>query len=81
MTLRVDGRFEGAPGRAQGGYTGGLLHDGRPRRVWFRSAIPLEADLDVATDHDTTTVMRDGQLVLESHSVDPLTDCLPSTRP
>ena len=76
MTLRIDGRFEGAPGRAQGGYTGGLLHDGRPRRVWFRSAIPLEADLDVATDHDTTTVMRDGQLVLESHPVDPLTDPL-----
>lgn len=78
VTLRVDGRFEGAPGRAQGGYTGGLLHDGRPRRVWFRSAIPLDTDLDVASDDETTTVTRDGELVLESHPVDPLTDPLES---
>ena len=75
-TLRVDGRFEGAPGRAQGGYTGGLLHDGRPRRVWFRSAIPLDTDLDVASASATTTVTRDGELVLESHPVEPLDDPL-----
>ncbi len=76
MSLRVDGRFEGAPGRAQGGYTGGLLHDGRPRRVWFRSAIPLDTDLDVDADGETTTVSRGGTLVLESHPVEPLTDAL-----
>lgn len=76
MTFRVDGRFEGAPGRAQGGYTGGLLHDGRPRRVWFRSAIPLDTDLDLVSNGETTTVTRNGALVLESYPVDRLTDPL-----
>jgi len=76
MALRVDGRFEGAPGRAQGGYTGGLLHDGQPRRVWFRSAIPLDIDLDVDADGETVTVTRDGTLVIESHPIAPLSDPL-----
>lgn len=80
MSLRVPGRFEGAPGRAQGGYAGGLLDDGRPRRVWFRSAIPLDTDLDVDLDVDTgdeaTTVTNDGAIVIESHPVEPLTDPL-----
>ena len=77
ITLHVDGRFEGAPGRAQGGYTGGLLHDGRPRRVWFRSAIPLDVDLEVEIEGETTRVTRDGALVLESHPEEPLSDPLP----
>jgi hypothetical protein len=76
MSLHVPGRFEGAPGRAQGGYTGGLLHDGRPRRVWFRSAIPLDTDLDVDTEGDIWTVTSDGTIVLESHPVEPLTNPL-----
>ena len=74
--LHVPGRFEGAPGRAQGGYTGGLLHDGQPRRVWFRSAIPLDTDLDVASDGDATKVTLEGTLVIESHPVGSLTDPL-----
>ncbi len=76
--LHVPGRFEGAPGRAQGGYTGGLLEDGQPRRVWFRSAIPLDTDLDVAIDGETTKVSLDETLVLESHPTDTLTDPMPS---
>lgn len=44
--------------------------------MWFRSAIPLDTDLDVDTDGDTTIVTRDGNLVLESHPVDALTDPL-----
>lgn len=78
MSFRVEGRFEGAPGRAQGGYTGGLLHDGRPRRVWFRSAIPLDVDLEVDTDRETTAVTLDGNVVLESHPVGRLADPLPT---
>lgn len=77
MSLRVPGRFEGAPGRAQGGYTGGLLHDGQPRRVWFRSAIPLDTELEVMTDEATTIASLGGTLVLESHPTDPLADPMP----
>lgn len=77
MTFIIPGRFEGAPGRAQGGYAAGILHDGGPRRVWFRSAIPLDTELVVGTDGETTSVTRDGRLVLESHPVDPLQDPLP----
>lgn len=77
MSFRVPSRFEGAPGRAQGGYAAGLLHDGGPRRVWFRAAIPLDVDLDVVPDGETTRVVRDGILVLESHPVDPIDDPLP----
>lgn len=76
MSLHVPGRFEGAPARAQGGYTGGLLHDGRPRRVWFRSPIPLDVDLETESKGETTTVSLDGTLVLESHPIEPLTDPL-----
>lgn len=74
MSFIVPARFEGAPGRAQGGYAAGLLHDGRPRRVWFRSAVPLDRELAVADDGETISVTLDGTLVLESHTVDPLDD-------
>lgn len=77
MSFTVPGRFEGAPGRAQGGYAGGMLHDGAPRRVWFRSPVPLETELEVATEGETTSITRDGRLILESHPVDPLDDPLP----
>jgi hypothetical protein len=77
MSFIVPGRFEGAPGRAQGGYAGGILHDGVPRRVWFRSAVPLDTELGVATDGETTSVTFNGTLILESHPVDPLADPLP----
>lgn len=77
-TLRIDGRFEGAPARAQGGYAGGLLHDSRPRRVWFRSAIPLDVDLDVQSEEETIRVSRAGTLVLESHPIGPLSAPLES---
>jgi hypothetical protein len=46
--------------------------------VWFRSAIPLDTDLDVDADGETTSVTMDGTLVLESHPVEPLTDPLES---
>jgi hypothetical protein len=46
--------------------------------VWFRSAIPLDVDLDVHTEGETTRVERDGTLVLESHPVDRLTEPLGS---
>lgn len=78
MPFHVPTRFEGAPGRAQGGYSAGMLHDGRPRRAWFRSAIPLGTDLDVTTAGDTTTVRHEGTVVLESKPMDSLTDPLPS---
>ncbi|MEX1286433.1 MAG: hypothetical protein AB1Z57_00690, partial [Acidimicrobiia bacterium] len=77
MSFIVPGRFEGAPGRAQGGYAAGLLHDGRPRRVWFRSAVPLDRELAVTDDGEAISVSLDGALVLESHTVDPLDDPLP----
>jgi hypothetical protein len=77
MSFIVPGRFEGAPGRAQGGYAAGILHDGRPHRVWFRSAIPLDTELEVRIDGETTSVVLDGTLILESHPVDPLQDPLP----
>lgn len=76
MSFTVPGRFEGAPGRAQGGYTGGMLHDGEPRRVWFRSAIPLDTELEVGSDGETTSVTLDGTMILESHPVQPLDDVL-----
>jgi hypothetical protein len=46
--------------------------------VWFRSAIPLATDLDVADDGETTTVSLDGTPILESHPVDPLIDPVPT---
>lgn len=77
MSFIVPGRFEGAPGRAQGGYAAGLLHDDRPRRAWFRSAVPLDTTLEVATEGETTSVTLGETLILESHPVDPLEDPLP----
>ncbi len=77
MSLVVPGRFEGAPGRAQGGYAAGLLGDGGPRRVWFRSAIPLDTPLELAHDGRTTSVTDGGTLVLESHPVETVDDPLP----
>lgn len=76
MSFLVPDRFEGAPGRAQGGYAGGMLHDDRPRRVWFRSAIPLGTSLQVATEGDTTLVTNNGTLILESQPVSALDDPL-----
>jgi hypothetical protein len=46
--------------------------------VWFRSAIPLDTDLDVDADGESTTVTRGGTLVLESHPIEPLIDPLES---
>jgi hypothetical protein len=77
MPFIVPARFEGAPGRAQGGYAAGLLHDGRPRRVWFRAAVPLDLELDVTDDDGAISVTLDDRLVLESHPVDPLDDPVP----
>lgn len=77
MSFIVRSRFEGAPGRAQGGYAGGMLHDDRPRRVWFRSAIPLDTSLEVSNDGETTSVTLDGRLILESHPIDSLENPLP----
>lgn len=78
MPFVVPGRFEGAPGRGQGGYAAGMLHDGRPRRVWFRSAIPLDTPLELSTEGDTTSVTLDRSLIIETHPVGPIDDPLPS---
>ena len=44
--MRIDARFEGPPGIANGGYLAGLLAGAAPARVTIRRPVPLETELE-----------------------------------
>lgn len=67
MQVTVASRFEGAPGRGQGGYSAGLLDEGVPIRAWFRAPIPMDVPLEVQVDGPRRRVMDGDTLVIETH--------------
>lgn len=67
-SIRVPARFCGPPGAANGGWLAGMLAepiDG-PVQVTLRQPVPLETDLTVRIEGDTTVVRLDGRLLAEA---------------
>ena len=73
-TLRVDARFCGPPGTANGGYFAGLLsrHAEQVVRVRLRAPIPLDTDLQLITLADGDCELRQGEALLATAKPDSL---------
>ncbi|MDQ3741762.1 MAG: hypothetical protein M3389_12560, partial [Actinomycetota bacterium] len=52
--VRIDARFQGPPGAANGGFLAGTLAGSGPARVTIRRPVPLDTDL-----HFDGEVLRD----------------------
>jgi len=81
--ITIDGRFNGPPDSANGGYACGRLarYVPAPAATSLRSPPPLDRTLDVLSTADGAVELRDGEtLVAESHSV-PALDDEPPVRP
>lgn len=65
-TLRVDTRFCGPPGTANGGYFAGLLssHAAQVVRVRLRAPIPLDTDLQLTTLSEGGLELRQGEALV-----------------
>src|SRR5450631_3825862 len=73
-TLRVDARFCGPPGTANGGYFAGLLssHAAQVVGVRLRAPIPLDTDLQLITLADGDFELRQGDALLATAKPDSL---------
>ena len=73
-TLRIDARFCGPPGTANGGYFAGIVssHAVQVVRVRLRAPIPLDTDLQLNTLADGNLELRHGEALLATATPDSL---------
>lgn len=67
-TVRIADRYQGFPGLAIGGYTGGLLarHLGTEAEVGFRRPIPTDTPLDLVKTDDAIELRLAGDVAAEA---------------